>query len=118
MNILKGCSRRFNRDHYAPRTESEKTFGFPLELVLQPHDERVLVAFGQRDGVRVGHAVLAINGLEVNRRLTADGHNMLEFLSSPANFPVAICFGRLWLSSNKKLMLDSMFHSDQICGSR
>lgn len=42
----------YQLDHYAPRSESEKTFSFPLELVLRPHDERVLVAFGQRDGIR------------------------------------------------------------------
>ncbi|KAL8173439.1 UNVERIFIED_CONTAM: Trafficking protein particle complex subunit 4 [Gekko kuhli] len=108
----------YQLDHYAPRTESEKTFGFPLELVLRPHDERVLVAFGQRDGVRVGHAVLAVNGLEVNGRFTADGRDVLDFLSSAANFPVAIRFGRPRLSSNEKLMLASMFHSLFAIGSQ
>ncbi|KAM6295785.1 trafficking protein particle complex subunit 4 isoform 3-T3 [Aegotheles albertisi] len=54
----------YQLDHYAPRADTEKTFSFPLDLVLRPHDERVVVAFGQRDGIRVGHAVLAINGTE------------------------------------------------------
>lgn len=42
----------YQLDHYAPRAEAEKTFSFPLDLVLRAHDERVLVAFGQRDGIR------------------------------------------------------------------
>ncbi|NXA25630.1 TPPC4 protein, partial [Ibidorhyncha struthersii] len=76
--------------------------------VLRLHDERVVVAFGQRDGIRVGHAVLAINGAEVNGRFTADGKDVLEFLGNPANYPVSIRFGRHRLSSNEKLMLASM----------
>lgn len=36
-----------------PRAEAEKTFSYPLDLLLlKLHDERVLVAFGQRDGIR------------------------------------------------------------------
>ncbi|XP_077162749.1 trafficking protein particle complex subunit 4 isoform X1 [Paroedura picta] len=108
----------YQLDHYAPRAESERSFSFPLELVLRPHDERVLVAFGQRDGVRVGHAVLAINGLEVNGRLTADGRDVLDFLGDAANFPVSVRFGRPRLSSNEKLMLASMFHSLFAIGSQ
>ncbi|NXL65456.1 TPPC4 protein, partial [Chordeiles acutipennis] len=108
----------YQLDHYAPRADTEKTFSFPLDLVLRPHDERVVVAFGQRDGIRVGHAVLAINGAEVNGRLTADGKDVLEFLGNPANYPVSIRFGRHRLSSNEKLMLASMFHSLFAIGSQ
>uniref|UniRef100_A0A674ITJ7 Trafficking protein particle complex subunit n=1 Tax=Terrapene triunguis TaxID=2587831 RepID=A0A674ITJ7_9SAUR len=42
----------YQLDHYAPRSENEKTFSFPLDLVLKLHDERVVVAFGQRDSIR------------------------------------------------------------------
>ncbi|XP_040833019.1 trafficking protein particle complex subunit 4 isoform X5 [Ochotona curzoniae] len=68
----------YQLDSYAPRAEAEKTFSYPLDLLLKLHDERVLVAFGQRDGIRVGHAVLAINGADVNGKYTADGIEMLE----------------------------------------
>ncbi|KAJ7305351.1 hypothetical protein JRQ81_011275 [Phrynocephalus forsythii] len=101
------------------RAEAEKTFSFPLEFVLRPHDERLLVAFGgQRDGVRVGHAVLAINGVEVNGRLTGDGRDVLEYLADPGHYPVSIRFGRPRLTSNEKLMLASMFHSLFAIGSQ
>uniref|UniRef100_A0A2K5KZ22 Trafficking protein particle complex subunit n=1 Tax=Cercocebus atys TaxID=9531 RepID=A0A2K5KZ22_CERAT len=64
----------YQLDSYAPRAEAEKTFSYPLDLLLKLHDERVLVAFGQRDGIRVGHAVLAIMAMDVIRqRNTADG---------------------------------------------
>uniref|UniRef100_A0A2K5KZ21 Trafficking protein particle complex subunit n=1 Tax=Cercocebus atys TaxID=9531 RepID=A0A2K5KZ21_CERAT len=57
----------YQLDSYAPRAEAEKTFSYPLDLLLKLHDERVLVAFGQRDGIRVGHAVLAIMAMDVIR---------------------------------------------------
>uniref|UniRef100_A0A4W3HPB4 Trafficking protein particle complex subunit n=1 Tax=Callorhinchus milii TaxID=7868 RepID=A0A4W3HPB4_CALMI len=42
----------YQYDNYSPRSDAEKTFSFPLDLVLKVHDERVVVAFGQRDGIR------------------------------------------------------------------
>lgn len=53
----------------------------------------------------VGHAVLAINGMDVNGKYTADGKEVLEYLSNPTNYPVSIRFGRPRLTSNEKLML-------------
>uniref|UniRef100_A0A8C9VF24 Trafficking protein particle complex subunit n=1 Tax=Scleropages formosus TaxID=113540 RepID=A0A8C9VF24_SCLFO len=42
----------YQYDNYVPRAEVEKTFSFPLDLVLKVHDEKVIVSFGQRDGIR------------------------------------------------------------------
>ena len=39
-------------DHNSPKVEVEKTFSFPLELTLKIYDEKVVVAFGQRDGIK------------------------------------------------------------------
>ena len=39
-------------DNYVPRAEAEKTFSYPLDLVLKIHDEKVVVSYGQRDGIR------------------------------------------------------------------
>ncbi|XP_065738355.1 trafficking protein particle complex subunit 4 isoform X3 [Phocoena phocoena] len=66
----------YQLDSYAPRAEAEKTFSYPLDLLLKLHDDRVLVAFGQRDGIRVGHAVLAINGVDVSGKLFAIGSQL------------------------------------------
>ncbi|XP_043936876.1 trafficking protein particle complex subunit 4 [Protopterus annectens] len=108
----------YQYDNYSPRLEVEKTFSFPLDFVLKVHDDRLIVAFGQRDNIRVGHAVLSINGFDVNGRYTADGKEILEYLNNPANYPVSIRFGRPRLSSNEKLMLASMFHSLFAIGSQ
>lgn len=50
----------YQYDNHVPRTEVEKTFSFPLDLVLKIHDEKVVVSFGQRDGIRGGFVWLAI----------------------------------------------------------
>ena len=42
----------YQMDHTMPKTEVEKTFSFPLELTLKIYDERVVVSFGQRDGIK------------------------------------------------------------------
>ncbi|KAL0607107.1 Trafficking protein particle complex subunit 4 [Plecturocebus cupreus] len=55
----------YQLDSYAPRAQAEKTFSYLLDLLLKLHDERVQVAFGQWDSIRVGHAVLAISGMGV-----------------------------------------------------
>ncbi|XP_018421654.1 PREDICTED: trafficking protein particle complex subunit 4 isoform X2 [Nanorana parkeri] len=108
----------YQLDNQTPRSETEKTFSYPLDFVLKVHDERVLVSFGQRDSIRVGHSVLSINGIDVNGRYTADGKEVLEFLGNPSNYPLSIRFGRSRLSSNEKLMLASMFHSLFAIGSQ
>ncbi|KAK1153465.1 trafficking protein particle complex subunit 4 [Acipenser oxyrinchus oxyrinchus] len=108
----------YQYDSYTPRAEAEKTFSFPLDIVLKAHDERILVSFGQRDGIRVGHAVLSINGVDLNGRCTADGKDVIEYLKDPVNYPVSIRFGRPRLTSNEKLMLASMFHSLFAIGSQ
>ncbi|CAI9584314.1 unnamed protein product [Staurois parvus] len=108
----------YQLDNQNPRSETEKTFSFPLDFVLKVHDERVLVSFGQRDNIRVGHSVLSINGIDVNGRYTADGKEVLDFLGNPSNYPLSIRFGRPRLTSNEKLMLASMFHSLFAIGSQ
>ncbi|XP_062329047.1 trafficking protein particle complex subunit 4 [Osmerus eperlanus] len=108
----------YQYDNYVPRAEAEKTFSYPLDLVLKIHDEKVIVSFGQRDGIRVGHAVLSINGVDVNGKFTSEGKEIIEYLKDSANYPVSIRFGRARLSSNEKLMLASMFHSLFAIGSQ
>ncbi|XP_061406968.1 LOW QUALITY PROTEIN: trafficking protein particle complex subunit 4 [Lethenteron reissneri] len=108
----------FQYDNYAPKTEVEKTFSYPLDLVLKVHDEKIVVAFGQRDGIRVGHAVLAVNGLDAVGRTLPDGRDVLAVINNPESYPLNLRFGRPRLSSNEKLMLASMFHSLYAIGSQ
>ncbi|XP_002740166.1 trafficking protein particle complex subunit 4-like [Saccoglossus kowalevskii] len=101
----------YQMDHTSAKTEVEKTFSYPLELVLKIVDERVVVSFGQRDGIKVGHTLLAINGETVTGRGLEDGRDVLDVIADSENYPIAIKFGRPKLSSNERIMLASMFHS-------
>lgn len=47
----------FQYDHYSQRPEVEKTFSFPIELVLKQQDEKLVVAFGERDGIKGVYSV-------------------------------------------------------------
>ena len=55
----------YQYDNYVPRAEAEKTFSYPLDLVLKIHDEKVIVSFGQRDGIR--------GNVEIHFHITGDG---------------------------------------------
>lgn len=44
----------FNHDHNIPKIENEKTFSYPLDIKLQIENKKIIVAFGQRDGIHGG----------------------------------------------------------------
>lgn len=41
----------FNHDHNIPKIETEKTFSYPLDIKLNYENKKVVVEFGQRDGI-------------------------------------------------------------------
>ena len=100
----------FNYDHNIPATEHEKTYSYPLEIQLKFENKRVVVAFGERDGVCIGHALLAVNGQPLNYKELPDGRDVFEFLAEKANFPLNLKFGRPKITTNEKIVLASMFY--------
>lgn len=43
----------YHLDNNVPKIEIEKTFSYPLKnLFLRVYDEKVVVSFGQQDGIR------------------------------------------------------------------
>ena len=42
----------YNYDHNQSAPEVEKTFSYPLDLKLDYVDQRIVVTFGQRDGIK------------------------------------------------------------------
>ncbi|CAK9811528.1 Trafficking protein particle complex subunit 4 [Anthophora quadrimaculata] len=52
----------FNHDHNVPRIENEKAFTFPLDIKLSYENKKVVVSFGQKDGINVGHVLTTVNG--------------------------------------------------------
>nr|XP_027200500.1 trafficking protein particle complex subunit 4-like [Dermatophagoides pteronyssinus] len=94
-----------------PLTEVEKTFSFPLDIVLEFNNQRLTVVFGQRDNIRVGYSLLAINGDTIVGRKYKDQDILDDFLTNEENFPVNLKFGWPRLSTNEKIVMASMFHS-------
>ena len=58
--INKAGSLIFHYDHHKNRAEIEKTFSYPLELTLKVFDDRIVVAFGERDGIKGLSLVLSL----------------------------------------------------------
>ncbi|XP_045494872.1 trafficking protein particle complex subunit 4 [Colias croceus] len=100
----------YNYDHNIPRIETEKTFGFPLDIKLQYENKKVVVVFGQRDGINVGHVLLSVNGSPVTGRTTEDGKDVFELIEAKENFPLSLKFGRVRATTNEKIVLASMFY--------
>ena len=65
----------YHYDHNVQITETEKTFGYPLDIKLELEHKRVAVVFGERDGIRIGHSLLAVNGTPV---VVSNGKAVLE----------------------------------------
>ncbi|KOB70489.1 Trafficking protein particle complex subunit 4 [Operophtera brumata] len=82
----------YNYDHNIPRVETEKTFGYPLDIKLQYENKKVVVAFGQRDGIN------------------EDSRDVFELIEKKENFPLSLKFGRARATTNEKIVLASMFY--------
>ncbi len=101
----------YHYDHDLPQYEVEKTFGFPLDLKLRTEHQHVRVEFGQRDGICVGHSLLAVNGVAVGQQGTmADGRDVQQVIAAASNYPLNLKFGRPKITTNEKIVLASMFY--------
>ena len=65
----------YHYDHNVPLCETEKTFSYPLDIKLEMEHKRIAVTFGERDGIRIGHSLLAVNG---NTIVVVNGKAVLE----------------------------------------
>lgn len=41
----------FNHDHNVPKIENERQFKYPLDIKLNYENKKIVVSFGQRDGI-------------------------------------------------------------------
>ncbi|VDK24151.1 unnamed protein product [Anisakis simplex] len=92
----------------------EKTFSYPLDVVLDVIDQKVTVVFGERDGIFLRYTISAINGTPVQgSHMIVNGCecNIVEYLSEESNFPVIIRFIPPTITTNEKIILSSTFHS-------
>ncbi|KAI4479318.1 PREDICTED: trafficking protein particle complex subunit 4 [Polistes canadensis] len=100
----------FNHDHNIPKVENEKTFNYPLDIKLNYENKKVVVSFGQKDGINVGHMLTAVNGSPVIGNELEDGRDVLEILNQQENFPITLKFSRAKMTTNEKIFLASMFY--------
>ncbi|XP_035740520.1 trafficking protein particle complex subunit 4-like isoform X2 [Vespa mandarinia] len=99
----------FNHDHNIPKVENERTFAYPLDIKLNYENKKIVVSFGQKDGIN-GHMLTAVNGSPVIGNELEDGRDVLEMLNQPENFPVTLKFSRAKMTTNEKIFLASMFY--------
>ncbi|EDW37374.1 GL25559 [Drosophila persimilis] len=100
----------FNLDNHVPRIEHEKTFTYPLDLVLDYDSKKVSVAFNRKDGINVGHVLVAVNGIPVNGITLDDGRDVKTTLEAAENYPINLKFSRPKTTTNEKIFLASMFY--------
>ncbi|EEB18759.1 trafficking protein particle complex subunit, putative [Pediculus humanus corporis] len=100
----------FNHDHNIVKTEHLKTFKYPLDLKLEFENKKIVVNFGSKDGIQVGHVLLAVDKIPVSGRQLSDGRDVWEILEDPKNFPLSLTFGRPKMTTNEKIFLASMFY--------
>lgn len=51
----------FNLDHNVPKIETEQTFSYPLDLKLVVENKKIVVSFGQRDGIMGMYFILGLS---------------------------------------------------------
>ncbi|KAH7699423.1 Protein F36D4.2, partial [Aphelenchoides avenae] len=94
----------------------EKTYGYPLGIVLELRDQKPTVVFGERDGIRLNYIVTSVNGRALKGHFfvpeEADQEtDFMEYVQVEDHFPMTIAFSPPVLSANEKIILSSMFHS-------
>jgi len=52
----------FQHDHFVPKVETEKTCSYPLDIKLAYENKKIVVNFGQRDGVMGNYLVFILIG--------------------------------------------------------
>lgn len=100
----------FNYDHKLPKYELEKTFSFPLPFKLEYENNRLVNTFGQRDGIKVGHSLLSVNGIALNGKCLTDGRDVISLLEDSSSYPLSLKFGWPRPTTNEKIFLASMFY--------
>lgn len=101
----------YQRDHSTSETEISRQFNYPVSLILKEVDDKFVVAFGEKNGIKVGHALVAVNDEYLSGKVFPNGNSVQEFLAQESNFPLTLTFCKPKLTTNERIMLASMFHS-------
>ncbi|XP_017484063.1 PREDICTED: trafficking protein particle complex subunit 4 [Rhagoletis zephyria] len=100
----------YNLDSNVPRIEQERSFTYPLDLILDYDPKKVSVVFNRKDGINVGHVLIAVNGMPVNGNTLEDGRDVKTVLDNAENYPMNLKFCRHKLTTNEKIVQASTFY--------
>lgn len=101
----------FHHDHVVPKVEAECVINtHPMDLKLVNENKKVVVSFGQRDRVAIGHVLMAVNGMPVNGLQLDDASDVFDYINNPTNYPLTLKFTRPRVTTNEKIFLASMFY--------
>merc|ERR1712193_121448 len=92
-------------------SEVEVVLKFPLGLTLKEIDDKLMITFGEKEGIKVGHSIISINGETLNGKVLPSGVSALQYLSDESNYPITLRTGKPKPNTNERIMLASMFHS-------
>lgn len=56
----------FNHDHNVPKIETEKPFNYPLDIKLSYENKKIVVSFGQRDGINGTYTSFSLGSMVFN----------------------------------------------------
>ena len=101
----------YQRDHSTSETEITRQFTYPAGFILKEVDDKLVVAFGEKNGIKVGHCLVAVNGEYLSGKVFPSGNSVQDFLNDESNFPLNLTFCKPKLTTNERIMLASMFHS-------
>ncbi|EPB70119.1 Sybindin-like family protein [Ancylostoma ceylanicum] len=75
--------------------EVERICEYPLDIILEEIDQKAVVVFGEKDGVKLRYYVTGANGFKVSgTKFFVDGveKSIFKYLEDEANFPVGVKF--------------------------
>lgn len=84
----------YQKEHFIHENEVERTFKYPLGLQFKEMNEHLMVAFGEKDGVKVGHSLIAINGEVLIGRSLPNGTKASDILSDETKYPLNLRFSK------------------------
>ncbi|VEL18384.1 unnamed protein product [Protopolystoma xenopodis] len=76
--ISESGSLQYSYDHAIPLVEVEKSYNYPLPFTFKMHDGYLIVDFGAKDEIKIGYAVLSINGIPAKGAILEDGREILQ----------------------------------------
>merc|ERR1712109_340655 len=81
--------------------------------------KRVAVVFGERDGIKIGHSLLAVHGTKVKVEngkavLENDGKDVFEIINDKDSYPLNLKFGRPTMTTNDETVLFTNCDRSQI----